>query len=51
MCELIKKFKTELLESIQVDFCISKEALLELLSKRVELKKKNKGTVDVLIGE
>ena len=56
MCELIRRFengmdKTELLESIQVDFGISKEALLGLLSKRVELKKKNKGTVDVSIGE
>lgn len=56
MCELIRRFengmdKTELLESIQVDFGISKESLLGLLSKRIELKKKNKGTVDVSIGE
>lgn len=56
MCELIRRFengmdKAELLESIQIDFGISKEALLKLLSKRVELKKRNKGTVDVSIGE
>lgn len=56
MCELIRRFengmdKTKLLESIQVDFGISKEALLGLLSKRVALKKKNKGTIDVSVGE
>lgn len=56
MCELIRRFengmdKTELLESIQVDFCISKEALLGLLSKRVDLKKKNKEIKDVSIRE
>lgn len=56
MCELIRKFengmdKSELLQSIQEDFCISKEALLGLLSRRVELKKKNKETVDVSIEE
>ena len=54
MCELIRRFengmdKTELLESIQVDFDISKEVLLELLTKRVELK--NKRTIDISIGE
>ena len=51
MYELIRRFengmnKVELLESIQVDFDISKETLLELLSKRVEYKKKNKETID-----
>ena len=56
MCELIRRFengmdKIELLESIQTDFGISKESLLGLLSKRVELKRKNKGKVDVAIGE
>ena len=56
MCELIRRFengmdKSDLLESIQLDFGISKESLLELLRKRVELKKKNKETVDVSIGE
>lgn len=45
MCELIRRFekgmeKEELLKSVQLDFGISKEALLGLLSKRVELKKK-----------
>lgn len=52
MCELIRRFengmdKTELLESIQIDFGISKEALLGLLSKQVELKKRKKDTMDV----
>lgn len=56
MCELIRRFengmdKTELLESIQIDFNISKKVLLELLSKRVEFKKKNKGAVDISIEE
>ena len=56
MCELIRRFengldKTELLESIQTDFGISKEALLRLLSKRVELKKKIKETIAVSIRE
>ena len=45
MCELIRRFekgmeKEDLLRSVQKDFGISKEALLELLSKRVEQKKK-----------
>lgn len=56
MCELIIRFengmnKTELLKSVQEDFGISKEELLGILSKRAALKKKNKGTVDVSIGE
>ena len=56
MCELIRRFengmtKTELLESIQVDFDISKEELLGLLSKRLQLKNKNKETVNFSIGE
>lgn len=47
MCELITGFengmnKLELLESVQVQFGISKKELLELLSKRLELKKKNR---------
>lgn len=56
MCELIRRFengieKTELLESIQEDFGISKEALFGLLSKRVEMKKAYKETDDVSIEE
>lgn len=56
MYELIRRFengmnKAELLESIQVDFNISKETLLELLSKRVEFKKKNKEMMDNSIRE
>ena len=56
MCELIRRYenganKAELLESIQDDFGISKEALLELLSKRVENRKKNKETKDISIEE
>ena len=47
MCELITGFengmdKLELLESVHVQFGISKKELLELLSKRLELKKKNR---------
>lgn len=54
MCELIRRFengmdKVELLESLQVDFGISKETLLDLLTKRVNLKRKSKETVDVSI--
>ena len=56
MCELIRRFengmnKKDLLESIQVDFGISKEALLELLTKRVEQKKKNKERDNILVRE
>ena len=56
MCELIRRFengmnKKDLLESIQVDFGISKEALLELLTKRVEYKKKNKERDNILVRE
>ena len=47
MCELIRKFelgldKKELLESVMINFDISKQDLLEILSKRLELKKKNR---------
>ena len=53
MCEIIRRFengmdKIELLESIQVDFGISKETLLGLLSKRVEMQNKNKEEENVV---
>lgn len=52
MCELIRKFelglnKKELLESVMVKFDISQQDLLELLSKRLELKKKNREDISI----
>lgn len=54
MCQLIRKFeegmeKQELLASVQAEFGISKETLLALLSKRLELKKKSRETKDISI--
>lgn len=53
MCELIRKFelgldKKELLESVMMKFSISQEELLKLLSKRVELKKKDREDIDIV---
>lgn len=52
MCELIRKFelglnKKELLESVIIKFGISQQDLLELLSKKLELKKKNREDVGI----
>lgn len=52
MCDLIRKFelglnKKELLESTIIKFGISQQDLLELLSKRLELKKKNREDIGI----
>ena len=52
MCELIRKFelglnKKELLESVMIKFGVSRQDLLKLLSKRLELKKKNREDIDI----
>ena len=52
MCELIRKFelglnKKELLESVMIKFDISRQDLLELLNKRLELKKQNREDIDI----
>ena len=52
MCELIRKFelglnKKELLESVMIKFGISRQDLLELLNKRLELKKQNREDIGI----